>query len=111
MLMRVLLSTLTALLLLTVSADAIRAQEKLPGDAFTFTPSHDELTWRPFFHLEAGHHLHRSRSVGLVRIPPNKDGWHSHPHTYNLDQVIRVLSPIWNIVRGIQRRWEHSEPS
>ncbi len=111
MLMRVLLSALTALLFVAVSADAIRAQEKMP-DALTFTPSHDvELTWRPFFHLEAGHHLHRSRSVELVRIPPNKDGWHSHPHTYNIDQVIRVLSPIWNIVRGIQRRVEQPEPS
>ena len=111
MLMRALLSALATFLFLTVSAHVIRAQEKFPDRAVTFTSSpDDEHSWRSF-HLNAGHRLQRSRSAELVRIPPNKDGWHSHQHTYNLDQVIRVLSPIWNIVRGIQRRGEHSEPS
>lgn len=92
MLIRVLLSTLTALLFLAVSPDVIRAQEKLPDGAFTFTSSPDELNWRPFFFLERSDIYIGANgySVELVRIPPYKEG---PPFlTHSIDTVIRVQS-------------------
>ncbi len=91
MLMRVLLSTLTALLFLAVSADVIRAQEKHPVRAFTFTPSQDKLDWRPFYNVELAtvYKGANGYSVGLIRIPPDKEVF---PYSLTSDEVIRVQS-------------------
>ncbi len=93
MLTRVLLSTLTTLLLLAVSPDVIRAQEKLPDGAFTFTSSPDELNWRPFFLLELASVYKGANgySIDLVRIPPNKEGPPFLNHK-GIDRVLRVQS-------------------
>lgn len=95
MVMRVLLSTLTAFLFLAVSADVIRAQEKLPDGAFTFTSSPDELNWRPFFFLERAYIYMGANgySVELIRIPPDKEGPPFLSHK-SIDTVIRVQSGI-----------------
>ena len=75
MLIRVLLSTLATFLFLAGSAEVIRAAEKLPGGAFTFTSSPDEVNWRPFFLVERAtvYRGVNGYAVDLIRIPPDKE--------------------------------------
>ncbi len=75
MLMRVFLTTLTTFLFLAGSAEVIRAAEKLPGGAFTFTSSPDEVNWRPFFLAERAtvYRGVNGYAVDLIRIPPDKE--------------------------------------
>ena len=89
MLVRVLLSTLTTLLMFAVSADVIRAQEKLPDGVFTYTFSPDEPNWfwQPIYEGANGY------SVSLIRFPPDPaGGLHDNIPSHGLDEVIRVRS-------------------
>ena len=115
MLMRVLLSTLTALLILAVSPDVIRAQEGLPHGAFAYKSSPDELTWRPFFFVQWAtvYRGPNDYAVDLLRLPADRETppnlWHflvsptiglhspyvaeTDPfHNHAIDAVMRVQS-------------------
>ena len=89
--MRVVRSTLTALLLPAALPSVIQAQGKLPDGAFTFIPSTDELNWRPLGALEVASVYMGANgySVRLYRLPPNKIG---PPVMFPIDEVIRVQS-------------------
>ena len=100
MFMRVLLSTLTAILLLTISPDVIRAQENLPDGMFVISP--DELIWQKInltnetAQVYSG--VNGDYTIVRIRVPPNTNG-RKHTHFPSVqgspdvvDMVLRVQS-------------------
>lgn len=110
MLMRVLLSTFTAILLLTISPDVIRAQENLPDGMFAISP--DEPIWqkinptKEFGYVSADgvetaqvySGVNGDYTIVRIRVPPNTNG-RTHTHFPGaqgspdvVDVVLRVQS-------------------
>ena len=87
--LRVLLSTLTTVLLLAVSVNIVHAQEELPDGVFTFTFSPDEPNW----FWQRVYSGANGYEVSLIRFPPDPDGGlHDNIPSHGLDEVIRVQS-------------------
>ncbi len=101
MLIRVLLSTLTALLFLAVSADVIRAQEKLPDGVFVISP--DELNWQKIVPLNETAQVYSGVNgdyrILRIRVPPNTNG---RKHTHYVLPPPASGVPVIDMVMRVQ---------